>query len=276
MIIDGKKVSEIIKNNIINEIKNELVRPCLAVIQIGDDESSNIYVNAKKKACKDVGFDFKHIKFDKNNSQDQIITKIKELNNDKNINGIIVQLPIENFDEYTIVNTITKEKDVDGLTDKNCGKLFKGKDCLTSCTAKGILELLNYYNIEVESKHVVIVGKSNLVGKPLLMLLLNKGATITICHSKTIDLKYLTKQADILISVVGKKHIITKDMVKENSVVIDVGISRIDGKIYGDVDFENIKEKAAYITPTPGGVGPMTIAMLLNNVLINYKNMKKN
>jgi len=275
MIIDGKKVSEEIKTNIALEVSKLEIKPCLVVIQIGDDEASNVYVKAKEKACNLVGMNFKHIKFDNNTLESEIIDKIIELNNDKLVNGIIVQLPIDKkYNVEKILNTIDKDKDVDGLTDINCGLLFKEKDGLTPCTPLGIIKLLEYYNIDLESKHVVVVGKSNLVGKPLSMLLLKKGATVTVCHSKTKDLSIHTKNADILIVAVGKKHLITEDMVKDNSVIIDVGINRIDGKLYGDVDFDNIKDKVSYITPVPGGVGPMTVSMLLNNVLINYKKMQ--
>ena len=277
MIMDGKKVSEEIKKEISLKIKDSLCKPCLAVIQIGEDDASNIYVNSKKRVCQEVGFSLKHIKFSNKDSEEQIIHKIKELNNDKYVHGVIVQLPIDKkYNQYKIINTISENKDVDCLTDKNIAKLYNNDNYLIPCTPLGIIKLLNYYNITVEGKHVVIVGKSNLVGKPLSILLLNKGATVTICHSKTNNLKEFTKMADILVVAVGKKYLITSDMVKGNSVVIDVGINIENKKIYGDVDFENVKEKVSFITPTPGGVGPMTVAMLLNNVLHNFENNKKN
>ena len=272
MILDGKCLSDKIKEEIGNKTKKYLVKPTLAVIQIGDDEASNIYINSKKKACEKVGINFIHEKFSSSVNEQEIINKIIELNNDTYVNGILMQLPIpKKFNEYKLLNLINKNKDVDGLTDINMGLLFKGKGNLLPCTPQGIIKLLEEYNIDLCGKHAVIVGRSNLVSKPLAMLLLQKNATVTICHSKTKDLGSYTKQADILISAVGKKHIITNDMVKENAVVVDVGINSVDGKLYGDVDFDNVKDIASFITPVPGGVGPMTVAMLLFNVLKNYE-----
>lgn len=272
MLLDGKSLSDKIKEDLTRKIKSYLVKPCLAVIQIGDDEASNIYIRSKEKACNKVGINFIHTKFDENVSEQEVINKIIELNNDDYVNGILLQLPIpDKFNQYKLLNLINKNKDVDGLTDINSGLLFKGNNNLVPCTPLGIIKLLQEYNIEISGKHAVIVGKSNLVGKPLAMLLLQNGATVTICHSKTVNLKEYTKQADILISAVGKKDLITKDMVKQNATVVDVGINRVDGKIYGDVDFENVKDIVSYITPVPGGVGPMTVAMLLANVVKNYE-----
>ena len=272
MTLDGKTLSNKIKSDIGGKIKKYLLKPTLAVIQIGDDEASNIYINSKKKACENVGINFIHEKFSSNVSEQEIINKIIELNNDTYVNGILIQLPIpKKLNEHKLLNLINKNKDVDGLTDINMGLLFKNNNNLIPCTPQGIMKILEEYNIDLIGKHAVIVGRSNLVGKPLAMLLLQKNVTVTICHSKTKDLGSFTKQADILISAVGKKHLITKDMVKENSVVIDVGINRVDGKLYGDVDFENVKDIVSYITPVPGGVGPMTVAMLLSNVLKNYE-----
>lgn len=271
MLLDGKKISQKIKEEIANEVHHYLIKPCLAVIQIGDDEASNIYIRSKEKACTEVGIYFKHIKFSETVLEREIINKIIELNNDEYVNGILIQLPIpDKFNEYKLLNLIHKDKDIDGLTDSNVGKLFKGKNNLVPCTPMGIIELLKAYEVDLESQHVVIVGRSNLVGKPLAMLFLQENATVTICHSKTQNLKEFTKNADILISAVGKKGLIQADMVKEDAVVVDVGISRVDGKIYGDVD-NSVQEKASYISPVPGGVGPMTVAMLLKNVLLNYQ-----
>ena len=272
MLLDGKALSNKIKEEIKLKTKNYLIKPTLAVIQIGNDEASNIYIKTKAKACENVGINFIHIKFEEDALEQEIINKIIELNNDNYVNGILIQLPIpKTFDTYRLLNLINKNKDVDGLTDINMGMLFKNYNNLVPCTPLGIMNLLKEYNIDIEGKHAVVVGKSNLVGKPLAMLLLQSGATVTICHSKTKNLSNFTKQADILISAVGKKDLITKDMVKENSIVIDVGMNRVDGKLYGDVDFNNIKDIASYITPVPGGVGPMTVAMLLSNVLKNYE-----
>lgn len=274
MIMDGKELSEQIKSEIKTDVKGYMIKPCLAVIQIGDDPASDVYIKSKEKACNAVGIYFKHIKYTEEAKEKEIINKIVELNNDEYVNGILLQLPIPSkYHTERLINYIARNKDVDGLTDINVGKLVNNKKCLVSCTPQGIMELLNYYNIELEGKNVVIVGRSNLVGKPLVSLFLNNNSTVTICHSKTNDLKNYTLNADILVVAVGKKHLITKDMVKENAVVIDVGINREDGKLYGDVDFDKVKKNASYITPVPGGVGPMTVAMLLKNVNECYKKM---
>ena len=272
--IDGKLISSKIKEELKSEIKNCMIKPCLAVIQIGEAEASNIYINQKEKACNEVGIYLKHIKFDETTREIEIINKIIELNNDDYVHGILLQLPIpQKYNEERIINYIARNKDVDGLTDINVGKLMNNKKCLVSCTPQGIMKLLEESNVEIAGKNVVIVGRSKLVGKPLLSLFLNNDATVTICHSKTENLKTFTKNADILVVAVGQKYLITDDMVKDGSVVIDVGINRVDGKIYGDVDYEKVKKKASLITPVPGGVGPMTVAMLLNNVNTSYKNM---
>ena len=272
MLLDGKALSDKIKEELAKKVKGYLVKPCLAVIQIGNDEASNIYIKAKEKACDRIGINFIRVKFESDVNEQEVINKIVELNNDNYVNGILLQLPIPpKFNQYKLLNLINKNKDVDGLTDINAGLLFKGNNNLVPCTPLGIINLLKEYNIEISGKHAVVIGRSNLVGKPLAMLLLQNGATVTICHSKTVNLKEFTKQADILISAVGKKDLITKDMVKDGVVVVDVGMNRVDGKLYGDVDFENIKDIASYITPVPGGVGPMTVAMLLSNVVKNYE-----
>ena len=274
MIINGKELSEKIKEELKNEIKTYMIKPCLAVIQIGNDPASEVYIRAKEKACNEVGIYFKHIKFEETVREIEVSNKILELNNDEYVNGILLQLPLpEKFNAEKLINYIARNKDVDGLTDINVGKLVNKKKCLVSCTPLGIMELLKEYNIDLNGKNVVIVGRSNLVGKPLISLLLNNDATVTICHSKTINLKEYTSRADILIVAVGHKHLITEDMVKEGATVIDVGINREDGKLYGDVDFDKVKDKVAYITPVPGGVGPMTVAMLLKNVNETYKRM---
>lgn len=272
MLLDGKQLSNKIKEQLKTKLDNYQNKPCLAVIQVGDDEASNVYIKSKAKACSTVGIDFIHEKYESNVEEQEIIDKIIQLNNDDNVNGILLQLPIpKHLNQQKLLNSIDKNKDVDGLTDINMGLLFKGNNNLVPCTPQGIIALLKEYNIDIVSKHAVIVGKSNLVGKPLAILLMQEGATVTICHSKTTNLKEFTKQADILISAVGQKDLITKDMVKQNSVVIDVGINRVEGKLYGDVDFETIKNIVSYITPVPGGVGPMTVAMLLSNVIKNYE-----
>ena len=272
--IDGKIISTKIKEELKAEIKTYMIKPCLAVIQIGNDEASNVYISAKQKACSEVGIYLKHIKFDEDSREIEIINKIIELNNDEYVHGILLQLPIpEKFNEEKLINYISRNKDVDGLTDINVGKLINNKKCLVSCTPQGIIKLLEESGVSIPGKNVVIVGRSKLVGKPLISLFLNNDATVTVCHSKTNNLKEFTKNADILVVAVGKKHLITEDMVKKDSVVIDVGINRIDGKLYGDVDYENVKNKVSLITPVPGGVGPMTVAMLLCNVNTVYKNL---
>lgn len=272
--IDGKIISTKIKEELKAEIKTYMIKPCLAVIQIGNDEASNVYISAKQKACSEVGIYLKHIKFDEDSREIEIINKIIELNNDEYVHGILLQLPIpEKFNEEKLINYISRNKDVDGLTDINVGKLINNKKCLVSCTPQGIIKLLEESGVSIPGKNVVIVGRSKLVGKPLISLFLNNDATVTVCHSKTNNLKEFTKNADILVVAVGKKHLITEDMVKKDSVVIDVGINRIDGKLSGDVDYENVKNKVSLITPVPGGVGPMTVAMLLCNVNTVYKNL---
>ncbi|MBP3920684.1 MAG: bifunctional 5,10-methylenetetrahydrofolate dehydrogenase/5,10-methenyltetrahydrofolate cyclohydrolase [Bacilli bacterium] len=275
-IIDGRKFKNEILDELKVQIKQCMIKPCLAVIQIGDDSASNTYIKAKEKACNDVGIYFKYIKFDDKVKEIEVINKIIELNNDDYVNGILIQLPLPNrFDEDKLINYISRNKDVDGLTYTNLGKLFNNKNTLVSCTPQGIIELLKREKIDISGKNVTIVGRSKLVGKPLIGLLLNEDATVTICHSKTTDLKLHTKKADILIVAVGKKHFIKEDMVKDGSIVIDVGINKEDGKLYGDVDYENVAKIASKITPVPGGVGPMTVAMLMCNVFKAYKNQQK-
>ena len=272
MILDGKKLKEK-KLNILKEETSKLDKKLtLCVIQVGEDTASEIYVNQKKKMADFVGFAFKHIKLKNDISEDYLLNIIDKENKDDKTTGIIVQMPLpSHINETKIQNAIDYNKDIDGLSDINTGRLVHNRKALISCTPKGILELLKEYNIKIESKHVVIVGRSNLVGKPLVNLFLNKNATVTICHSKTKNLKDYTINADILISAVGKKNLITKDMVKQNAVVIDVGITRENNKLYGDVDFDNVFNKASYITPVPGGVGPMTVTELGYNVLEAYQ-----
>ena len=270
-IMDGKNLSNIIKDDIRKEISQYVQTPILAVITIGDDEASKVYVRNKRKSCEQVGFSFLHFDYLSEVKEQVVIDKIKELNKDKSINGIIVQLPIpDNFNERKIINTIDVSKDVDGLTDNSILRRMNNKDALIPCTTKGILELLDYYKIDLESKRVVVVGRSELVGTPTYQECLKRNATVTICHSKTKNLGNITSNADVLIVATGKKYLIDKNMVKEGSIIIDAGISREDGKIYGDVN-PNVSEKCSYLTPVPGGIGPMTVVMLLKNTLIAYK-----
>lgn len=273
-MFDCKILSNIIKNEVKEKVDKLNIKPCLVVIQIGNNASSNIYLKSKKKACDEVGIIFKSISFVNNESEEYIINEIKKFNNDENVTAILVQIPIiGNYNTDKIINTISKDKDVDGLTDYNISKLYKNEFDIIPCTPYGIIELFKYHNVDLMGKNVVIIGKSQLVGKPLMVLLLNLGATVTVCHSKTKNLKSITKKADILVVAAGCKHLIKKDMVMNNSIVIDVGINNIDGKIYGDVDFKKVSKKAL-VTPVPGGIGLLTVSMLLKNVLKCYE--KKN
>ncbi len=272
-ILDGKLLSSKIKDEVKADADQYHLTPILAVIPIGDDEASKIYVENKRKACEYVGISMMHFDYASCVKEDVVIRKIKELNKDKTVSGIILQLPLpDGFDVKKIINTISPIKDVDGLTEVSQGRLLMGEEYLVPCTPKGIIELFDYYKINLEGKHVVIVGRSNLVGKPIMLECLKRNATVTICHSKTKDLKKYTKEADVLIVATGKKYLIDKSMVKEGVVVIDVGITRIEKKIYGDVN-PDVMDVASYITPVPGGVGPMTVCMLMKNTLIAYKNI---
>lgn len=274
--LNGKEVSAYLRSEIKKEVEKLKTKPKMVDIQIGHNPASDIYIAGKEKASNEVGIKFECLRYDENEDQENIIKKIKEMNNDPEINGIFIQSPVpDKFDEIKLMNTVIPEKDVDGLTYLNAGKLLNNIEAMVSCTPNGIIKMLDYYKIDIEGKNVVIVGRSNLVGKPLMNLFLNRNATVTVCHSKTSDLKMHTKKADILVAAVGKKHLITKEMVKKGAVIIDVGINRIDGKIYGDVDYDNVYEKVKYITPVPGGVGPMTVTMLLYNVLDGYKKQNK-
>lgn len=275
-IIDGKKLKSEIIEELKRQVKQYMIKPCLAVIQIGEDPASTTYIKSKEKACDEIGIYFKHIKFSDTAKEIEVINKILELNNDEYVHGILLQLPLpEGFNSDKLINYIARNKDVDGLTDTNIGKLFNNKSGLVSCTPLGIMKLLEKEEIDVSGKNVTIIGRSTLVGKPLLGLLLNNDATVTICHSKTENLTKHTKNADILIVAVGKKHFITEDMVRDDAIVIDVGINKEDDKLYGDVDFDKVKTKAKKITPVPGGVGPMTVAMLMTNVVTAYQKQQK-
>ena len=276
MILDGKSI----KNKILDELKDEVsklsIKPKLVVIQVGNNEASNVYIKQKENMCNYIGYVYEHIRLDENTSTDSLLELIDKLNNDNSVNGILVQLPLpDKIDSNMVVNSISSLKDVDGLTDLNNGMLFHGKDSLYSCTPYGVMELLDRYDIELAGKNVVIVGRSDLVGKPMAMMMLNKNATVTICHSKTRNLSEFTKKADILVVAVGRPNFITGDMVSDDTVVIDVGINRLENGLCGDVDFESMKDKVKFITPVPGGVGPMTVAMLAKNVLKAYKIQNK-
>lgn len=273
MIIDGKKCSEEILENLrrdISEYKEKTGKmPGLAVIILGNNAASKIYVKSKIRACEKTGILSKEIILDENISEEELINEIEKLNNDKNINGILVQLPLPpHINEKKICEAISVKKDVDGFKAENLGKIMLGDDDgFISCTPQGIIYLIDQLNMDLHGKNVVVVGRSNIVGKPVASLLINKGATTTVCNSKTKDLAGILRKADIIVIAIGKAKFLTKDMVKEGAVVIDVGINRVDGKICGDVDYENVKDIVSHITPVPGGVGPMTIAMLLKNTV---------
>lgn len=269
IILDGKKLRDKIFENLKQKLNNMSEKPTLAVILVGDDPASQIYVKNKKKTAENLGINSIVINYPSNISEKILLDKIQELNNDNKITAILVQLPLpKHIDKFKIIDAIAPEKDVDGLTPYNSGKLFSGEEpYVYPCTPKGILLLLDEYNIELEGKHVVVIGRSNLVGKPVAQMLLNRNATVTMCHSHTKNLSDITKTADIVVSAVGK-NIIGEKMLKSDCVVVDVGIFKdINGKICGDVDFANASKIAAYISPVPGGVGPMTIASLMLNTV---------
>lgn len=274
IIIDGKQVAENITTELTKKVSTMSVKPHLVVIQIGENPASNIYVNLKKKKAELIGIKSTVLNYSEEISQEELIKKIEELNCDNSVHAILVQLPLpRHIDEREVIKAISPKKDVDGFTASNSGDLLNGiTPHAYPCTPKGVLRLLDEHKIEVEGKHAVIVGRSNIVGKPLAIMLLNRNATVTICHSKTKNLQEITKQADILISAVGKK-IIFKDMVKKGAVVIDVGIFKDENnKTTGDVAFDEVKEVASYITPVPKGVGPMTIASLMENTVALFEN----
>ena len=278
-IIDGKALAKKIREELkkeVDSLKQKNIFPKLAVIMVGDDPSSKIYVKNKSKACEEVGIEYEEHLLNADIQMNKLLSLIEELNNRKDINGILLQSPIpKHLDIDLAFRSIKPEKDVDGFNPINVGKLSLGQDCFVSCTPFGVMKMLEEYNIEIEGKHAVVLGRSNIVGKPMIQCLLAKNATVTVCHSKTKNLPEITKQADILVCAIGKPKFVTADMVKNNAVVIDVGINRNEeGKVCGDTDFKNIVEKASYITPVPGGVGPMTIAMLINNIVKSAKQTK--
>ncbi len=274
IVLDGKDLSAKLKDTLKSEISLYVQTPIIAVITIGDDEASKIYVKNKKKACEYVGISFLHFDYVYNVKESVVIDKIKELNEDKSINGILLQLPIpDNYDVDKILNTIDPVKDVDGLTLLNRGKLASNDNSgIIPCTPNGILEIFKYYNIKLKGKHVVVIGRSKLVGFPMAVLCLKENATVSICHSKTKDLSLYTRTADILIVATGNKWLIDKSMIKKGVVIIDVGINREDNHLYGDVN-PNTYELCSAYTPVPGGVGPMTVISLLINTFNSYKKM---
>ena len=276
VLIDGKKVSGEIRNRLADEIqelkKNTGKTPGLATVLVGDDPASAVYVRNKNKICGELGFQSFEQKLSADTSEEKLLQLVEELNSNKEVHGILVQLPLpDQIDSEKILQAIDPKKDVDGFHPINVGKLVVGNALLTPCTPTGIIALLDRYDIEISGKHAVIIGRSNIVGKPVSMLLLHRNATITICHSRTQNLEEVTRSADILVAAVGRANFVTEEMVSEGTVVIDVGINRVDGKLTGDVDFEPVSKKASHITPVPGGVGPMTIALLMENTLKAFK-----
>lgn len=279
-IIDGKKLAKTTRENLrleVEELKKIGINPNLAVIMVGNNSASQIYVRNKSRACDEVGIEFEEYLLPATTEQSELLNLIDKLNKQEDINGILLQSPIpDGLDINEAFRKISPEKDVDGFHPVNVGKLVLGQDTFVSCTPYGIMRMFEAYNIDLEGKNAVVIGRSNIVGKPMSHCLLNKNATVTICHSRTKNLAEITKRADILVAAIGKAEFVKADMVKEGVVVIDVGINRTEeGKLKGDVDFENVSKKASYITPVPGGVGPMTIAMLMNNVVKAAKMQNK-
>ena len=275
-LIDGKKVSAEIKEQVASEVeqlKKEVGKiPGLAVVLVGEDPASAVYVRNKNKTCEKVGFQSFSHPLAADTEEIKLLQLIAGLNANPEVNGILVQLPLpDHIDEQKVLEAIDPKKDVDGFHPVNVGYLTSGGDALAPCTPAGIIEMLDFYKIDIEGKNAVILGRSNIVGKPMASLLLKRNATVTICHSRTRDLAAVARSADILVAAIGKPKFVTADMVGEGATVIDVGINRVDGKLVGDVDFDAVAEKAAYITPVPGGVGPMTIAMLMKNTLSAFK-----
>ena len=276
-IINGKELAKEIRLKLKEKVEKEKISPKLAVILCGDNEASKVYVRNKSKACDEVGIKFEEFLLPSTTTQKELLDLIDKLNENEEIDGILLQSPIPkglNIEEA--FERIKPEKDVDGFNPYNVGKLCIGEDGFIPCTPFGIMKMFEKYNINLEGKKAAIVGRSNIVGKPMAQCLLSKNATVTICHSRTKDLKEELKDADVVVAAVGKRQVITADMIKEGAVVIDVGMNRNDeGKLCGDVDFDEVSKKASYITPVPGGVGPMTIAMLMNNVIKAYECRRK-
>ena len=269
-IINGKEVSQKIKDELKSQTEDLLsqgIVPCLAVIIVGNDPASRVYVNNKKKACEYIGFKSLEYALSENTSENELLELISSLNNNDEIDGILCQLPLpKHINEKNVIDSILPEKDVDAFHPQNVGRIMIGDYHVLPCTPAGVMELIKSENIPLEGKNAVVLGRSNIVGKPMAMLLLQSNATVTVCHSKTQNLKEICKTADVLVSAIGKAKFVTEDMIKQGAVVIDVGINRDEnGKLCGDVDFENVSKKASFITPVPGGCGPMTISMLMKN-----------
>lgn len=274
--IDGKRLAQDIREELKKQVENinnnQDVKLCMANILVGNDGGSQFYVRNQNKLCHALGIKVKSINLDECIKEEELLNIINELNNDNEVKGIILQLPLpKHLDESKITSAIDINKDIDGLNSISVGKLYKGEKCFVPCTPRGIIELIKTCDIDIEGSNAVVIGRSNIVGKPVAQLLLNENATVTICHSKTKNLKEICLNADILVSAIGKPHFITKDYVKEGAVVIDVGTSSVNGKMVGDVCFDEVIEKAAYVTPVPGGVGAMTTTMLIKNLCEGLK-----
>ena len=272
MILDGKKVRDSIAEKIISALKETKARPKLVIVQVGNEERSTIYVRQKKIFGEKLGFEVEHINLDKNIKEEELVSKIKTLNSEKAVNGIIVQMPLPaKINSAVVIENISPEKDVDGLSSFNLMALFRGeKGFFIPATTRGILSLLDFYKIDVSGKKVVVVGRSLLVGRPTVVSLLNRNATVTVCHTKTKNLKDEVKSADIVIVATGSPELIKKDFVKKGQIIIDVGITKVGDKLLGDVDFENVSKIVKAITPVPGGIGPMTVVSLFENLLLAY------
>ncbi len=275
-LINGKEVSKTTRQKVTLMVKNFVAEngrvPCLAVILVGEDPASQTYVKNKIIGCEEVGMKSLSYRLSASSSNEEVAEIITKLADDKTVDGILIQLPLpKHLDERYLLSLIPDSKDVDGFSPNNLGLLAMNNPRTISCTPFGVMELLESTGVSLKGKHAVVIGRSNTVGKPMAMLLLNADCTVTICHSKTVNMAEITKQADILVVAIGKPKFVTEDMVKDGAIVIDVGINRVDGKLVGDVDFENVSKKASYITPVPGGVGPMTISMLLYNTLMCAK-----
>ena len=270
-IIDGKAISEQLRDKLREEVADLSERgakPCLAVIIVGEDPASKVYVRNKERACKQLGMDSILLRLPESTTQEELLGEVRRLNADRAVNGVLVQLPLPaHLDEQAVLREISPEKDVDGFHAVNAGRLMQGERCTVACTPAGCLDLIRSTGMKIEGAEAVVVGRSNIVGKPMAMLLLQNNATVTICHSRTRNLAEVTRRADILVAAVGRPRMITGDMIKPGAVVIDVGINRVDGKLVGDVDFESAQEVAGWITPVPGGVGPMTITGLMRNTI---------
>ena len=271
-ILDGKELAKKVREGVkeqVDKLKNKGINPKLAVVMVGNDSASAVYVKNKSNACRKAGIEFEEFLLPEKTTEEELINLIKKLNKDKNVHGILLQSPVpKHINIDRAFDTISPEKDVDGFNAVNVGNLTIGRDCLVSCTPYGVMRLLEEYNIDVSGKRAVVIGRSNIVGKPMLQCLLSKDATVTICHSKTKDLSEVVSEADIVISAIGRPNFVTGNMIKDGAVVIDVGINRMeDGSLCGDVKFDEVESKASFITPVPGGVGPMTVAMLVENVV---------